>query len=133
MSEGGIRIVKMGETAPAKARATRAIRAVARVARKQAAFGILKGGKTVRKTPRFEAVADPAKSPKLKKTNRIRILTEKGAKTRRARIAEDAQKLPIQNIRATLRANRLPVKDTTSEKLVRKIYEDAQEAGMISS
>jgi hypothetical protein len=133
MSEGGIRIVKMGETAPTKSRATRASRAVARVARKQAAFGILKGGKTVRKTPRFEAVADPAKSPKLKKTNRIRILTEKGAKTRRARIAEDAQKLPIQNIRATLRANRLPVKDTTSEKLVRKIYEDAQEAGMISS
>jgi hypothetical protein len=133
MSEGGIRIVKMGENAPTKSRATRASRAVARVARKQAAFGILKGGKTVRKTPRFEAVADPAKSPKLKKTNRIRILTEKGAKTRRARIAEDAQKLPIQNIRATLRANRLPVKDTTSEKLVRKIYEDAQEAGMISS
>ena len=73
------------------------------------------------------------KTPAKKKKGVARKQPIFGVLKGRARIAEDAQKLPIQSIRATLRANRLPVKDTTSEKLVRKIYEDAQEAGMISS
>lgn len=100
---------------------------------KKPKFGILKGGKTARKKARFEAVVDPAKAPPMKKSSKLRIMTEKGAKTRRAKIVDDARKMPIGRIRNTLRKNGLPIKDTTPEKLTRKIYEDAQEAGMISS
>jgi hypothetical protein len=69
----------------------------------------------------------------MKKMSKLRIITEKGAKTRRAKIVDDARKMPIGRIRNTLRKNGLPIKETTPEKLTRKIYEDAQEAGMISS
>lgn len=100
---------------------------------KKPKFGILKGGKTARRKPRFEAVVDPASAPPMKKSSKLRIMTEKGAKTRRAKIVDDARKMPIGRIRNTLRKNGLPIKDTTPEKLTRKIYEDAQEAGMISS
>jgi hypothetical protein len=95
--------------------------------------GILKHGKTARRAPRFEAIRDPAKSPPVKKTSRLRILTEMGAKTRRAKIVADAKKKPIGEIRATLRKHNLNVKEHTPEHLTRKIYEDAQEAGMIVS
>jgi hypothetical protein len=100
---------------------------------KKPKFGILKGGKTARNKPRFEAVTDPTSSPPFKKSHKLRILTEKGAKTRRAKIMDDAHKVPISKIRQTLRKSGLPIKDSTPEKLARKIYEDAQEAGMISS
>lgn len=97
-------------------------------------FGVLKGGKTARKMPRFEAVADPAKAPPSRRTSKtLRILTEKGAALRRKKIAESASKTPISKIRTTLRKHGLPIKDSTPEKLARKIYEDAQEAGMVSS
>jgi len=96
-------------------------------------FGILKGGKTARNKPRFEGVADPAKAPPSRKVGKtLRILTEKGLSRRRARIASSASKLNIVVIRQTLRRNKLPIKDTTPDKIVRKIYSDAQEAGMIS-
>ena len=94
--------------------------------------GILKGGKTARKAPRFEAVRDPAKSPPLRKTNRLRILPEKGESTRRAKIAQDAKKKPIREIRETLRKHNLTIRDNTPEHLAREIYKDAQQAGMIS-
>lgn len=101
---------------------------------KKPKFGILKGGKTARKTPRFEAVADPAKAPPMKNRRKtLRILTEKGLTLRRKRIADTAAKLPIESIRQTLRRNKIPVKDSTPSKIVRKIYVDAQEAGMLSS
>jgi hypothetical protein len=97
-------------------------------------FGVLKGGKTARKTPRFEAVADPAKAPPSRKSSKtLRILTEKGAALRRKKIADSTSKTPISKIRTTLRKHGLPIKDSTPEKLARKIYEDAQEAGMVSS
>lgn len=128
----GIKIVKMGETAappppPKQAGKSR------KAPEKKPKFGVLKGGKTARSKARFEAVADPAKSPPMKKSNKLRILTENGAKTRRAKIVDDARKMPISKIRQTLRKNGLPIKDSAPEKLARKIYEDAQEAGMISS
>lgn len=100
---------------------------------KKPKFGILKGGKTARNKPRFEGVRDPAKSPPLKKPSRLRILTEKGAATRRAKIVAESKKKPIREIRDTLRRHNLNVRDNTPEHLARKIYEDAQEAGMISS
>ena len=100
---------------------------------KKPKFGILKGGKTARNKPRFEGVKDPAKAPPSKRSKTLRILTDKGLTLRRRKIADDAGKMPIGKIRHTLRAHGLPIKDSTPDKLARKIYEDAQEAGMISS
>ena len=100
---------------------------------KKPKFGILKGGKTARNKPRFEGVKDPAKAPPSKKSKTLRILTDKGLTLRRKRIAEEVSKTPISKIRQTLRAKGMPIKESTPDKLVRKIYEDAQEAGMISS
>lgn len=93
---------------------------------KKPKFGILKKGKTARNKPRFEAVRDPTSAPPL------RILTHKGEKTRRAMIAEKSKKTSIHEIRETLRRNKLPV-SSKREDIVRKIYEDAQEAGMLSN
>ena len=100
--------------------------------RNQPRHGILKGGKTARNTPRFEGVKDPAKAPPSKKSKTLRILTDKGLTLRRRKIVDAAAKMPISKIRQTLRKHGLPIKDSTPEKLARKIYEDAQEAGMIS-
>lgn len=99
---------------------------------KKPKFGILKGGKTARNKPRFEAVTDPTKAPPHKKTARtLRVLTDKGLAERRSIIERDAAKTPIDAIRRTLRKAGMPA-DKAPEKLVRKIYEDAQQAGMIS-
>jgi hypothetical protein len=92
-------------------------------------FGVLKRGKTARNKPRFEAVRDPTSAPPIRKS--LRILTHKGEKTRRAKIVEDAKKMPLHKIRDTLKKNKLPV-SSKREDIVRKIYEDAQEAGMLS-
>jgi hypothetical protein len=104
-----------------------------RILHKKPKFGILKGGKTARNKPRFEGVKDPAKAPPSKKSKTLRILTDKGLTLRRRKIVDDTAKMPIGKIRHTLRAHGLPIKDSTPDKLARKIYEDAQEAGMISS
>lgn len=99
---------------------------------KKPKFGILKGGKTARNKPRFEAVKDPAKAPPSKKSKTLRILTDKGLTLRRRKIADEASKLPISKVRHTLRKHGLPIKESTPDKIARKIYEDAQEAGMLS-
>lgn len=133
-----VKIVKMRETAPLlkKMGGKTAKAPVAKHASKhrtaQPKHGILKHGKTARRTPRFEGVKDPAKSPPVKKQSRLRILTEHGAQTRRAKIAKDAKTKSIHEIRKTLKKHNLNVNDRTPEHLTRKIYEDAQEAGMIS-
>ena len=116
-----VKIVKMGSEAPPPVKKAGKTRGG-----KHPPYGILKGGKTARRKARFEAVADPAKAPPMKRSNKLRIITEKGAKTRRAKIVDDARKMPISRIRHTLRKNGLPIKDSTPEKLTRKIYEDAQ-------
>jgi hypothetical protein len=145
-----IKIVKVNQTAPLLKRVRQRLGTTVKAAPKapkampptvvkhtskhrsaQPKFGVLKHGKTARKA-RFEAVKDPAKSPPVKKSSRIRILTEKGAQTRRAKIAHEAKTKSIHEIRKTLRKHNLNVKDHTPEHLARKIYEDAQEAGMIS-
>ena len=126
-----IKIVKMGGKATPK-QETKSRKAPVKLSPKPK-FGILKGGKTARNKPRFEGVADPAKAPPSRKVGKtLRILTEKGLSSRRARIASNASKLNISSIRQTLRRNKLPIKDSTPDKIVRKIYSDAQEAGMIS-
>jgi len=145
---GGIKIVKVNQTAPLLKKVRERLGTTVKAPMKpepvttkyiskhrtaQPKHGVLKHGKTARKTPRFEGVRDPAKSPPVKKSSRLRILTEKGAATRRAKIARDAKTKSIHEIRKTLRNHNLNVKDNTPEHLTRKIYEDAYEAGMISS
>jgi hypothetical protein len=126
--EEGFKIVKVGQEPVASTTKKKKPKKDKKVPK----FGVLKGGKTARKNPRFEAVKDPAKAPPTRKSSHIRILTEKGAATRRAKIAEEAKKKPIHKIRETLRKHNLNVRENTPEHLTRKIYEDAQEAGMIS-
>jgi hypothetical protein len=136
-SGGGkkIKVVRVGDTAPPEKVMTgtsvRKTAAKKSSAYKKPKFGILKGGKTARNKPRFEAVRDPAKSPPMKKS--LRILTNKGQTLRRRRIVDHSSKTSLSTMRHTLRRHGLPVKDSTPDTLVRKIYEDAQEAGMISS
>lgn len=132
MSDGGVRIVKVGGSEPSGGAKAKRVKSKP-VFDKKPKYGILKGGKTARNKPRFEAVSDPAKAPPTRKHSKtLKILTDKGLATRRRKIAEDAKKMPIGKIRQTLRKHGLPIKDTTPEKLTRKIYEDAQEAGMVS-
>lgn len=131
-----IKVVKMGDMPTKKAAESPSKKKTAGVRHdKKPKFGILKGGKTARRKPRFEPVADPAKAPPISKNRKktLRILTEKGVAHRRKKIADDVAKTPIGKIRQTLRKHGLPVKDSSPEKLVRKIYADAQEAGMVSS
>ena len=143
--DGRFKIVKVNQTAPllkkvrerlgktAKAPAPPdAVKYTSKHRTAQPKHGVLKHGKTARKTPRFEGVKDPAKSPPVKKQSRLRILTEHGAQTRRAKIAKEAKTKSIHEIRKTLKKHNLNIKDNTPEHLARKIYEDAQEAGMIS-
>lgn len=125
---GGIKIVKMGASSPPAPVGGKLAKAP-RPKHKTPKFGVLKGGKTVRSKARFEAVRDPTSAPPLRK--HLRILTGKGEKTRRNKIAEEAKKMPIHKIRETLKRNKLPV-TSKREDIVRKIYEDAQEAGMLS-
>lgn len=130
------KVVRVGDTAPVdtKPEAKTVGKRKTKVALdKKPKFGVLKGGKTARNKPRFEGVADPAKAPPSKKSKTLRILTDKGLTLRRRKIADDVAKTPITKIRQTLRKHGLPIKDSTPDKLARKIYEDAQEAGMISS
>ena len=141
---GGVKIVKVNQTAPllkrvrerlgktAKAPAMTVVKHTSKHRTAQPKYGVLKRGKTARKAPRFEAVRDPSKSPPVKKQGRLRILTEHGAQTRRAKIANDAKTKSIQEIRKTLKKHNLNVRDHTPEHLARAIYKDAQEAGMIS-
>jgi hypothetical protein len=125
--DAGLKIVKVGAPAPKPAASTRK----ASQHDKKPKHGILKHGKTARKTPRFEAVRDPAKPPPLKK-GKLRILTAKGEATRRAKILKDSKTLPLSKIKETLRARGLPV-SSKREDIIRAIYADAQQAGMLSS
>lgn len=136
MKDGAVKVVRVDHTAPTDTKKEEEPKTAGKKPKPSVhanpKFGVLKGGKTARNKPRFEGVRDPAKAPPSRKSKTLRILTDKGLTLRRKRIAEDASKTPIAKIRQTLRKHGLPVKDSTPEKLARKIYEDAQEAGMIS-
>ena len=142
---GAVKIVKVNQTAPLLKKVRERLGKTAKAPpppdvvkhtskhrTSQPKYGVLKRGKTARKGTRFEAVRDPAKSPPVKKQSRLRILTEHGAQTRRAKIAKDAKTKTIHDIRKTLKKHNLNVNEKTPDHLARKIYEDAQEAGMIS-
>ena len=153
--DGGVKIVKVGQTAPLlkaiRGRLTKSSSAdvthTSKHRSSQPKHGILKHGVTARTTPRFVAVRDPTSSPPTTTLRRgrrsgrpiragrsnLRILTEHGHRTRRAGIAAKVTTKPIGEIRAELAKHGLTVRDGTPEKLVRAIYTDAYEAGMISS
>lgn len=130
MKDSAVKVVRVDHTAPIDTEPKTAGKKPS--LHKKPKFGVLKGGKTARNKPRFEGVKDPAKAPPSKKSKTLRILTDKGLTLRRRKIADQSGKTPIAKIRQTLRKHGLPIKDSTPEKLTRKIYEDAQEAGMIS-
>ena len=136
MKDSAVKVVRVDHTAPVDSNPpvkTGGKRKTKIALDKKPKFGVLKGGKTARNKPRFTGVTDPAKAPPSKKSKTLRILTDKGLTLRRRKIADDVAKTPITKIRQTLRKHGLPIKDSTPDKLARKIYEDAQEAGMISS
>jgi hypothetical protein len=128
-----VKIFKIGTEGPPPAKAPAA--ATTRKAKskpdlqKKPKFGILKRGKTARSKPRFEAVRDPASAPPTRKS--LRILTHKGEKTRRAKIAEEAKKKTTQEKRKILADAGLPVSAKRKE-IIDEVYEHAQEAGMLS-
>lgn len=128
----GIKVVRVDDTAPTDIVEEPPKQVAAKRHHKKPKFGVLKGGKTARNKPRFEGVRDPAKAPPMKRSRTVRILTDKGLTLRRRKIVDQVAKTPISKIRQTLRNRGLPIKDSTPERIVRKIYEDAQEAGMIS-
>jgi len=137
--DDGYKVVRVGHTAPTDTKkpepqgGKKPVKKYVASHNKKPKFGVLKGGKTARNKPRFEGVKDPAKAPPSKKSKTLRILTDRGLTLRRRKIVDDTAKTPIGKIRQTLRAHGLPIKETTPDKIARKIYEDAQEAGMISA
>ncbi len=138
MPDDKVRIIKVGKPASEEVKLevggtqkTRARKAKLPMDKKPK-FGILKGGKTARNKPRFEAVANPTKAPPHRKSARtLRVLTDKGLSERRKRIVSEAAKTSIHDIRRTLRKAGMSA-DKAPPDIARKIYEDAQEAGMIS-
>lgn len=144
---GAVKIVKVGQIPPLL-KATRArlqsqtptvVKHTSKHRTSQPTHGVLKRGRTARATPRFTGVRDPTSSPpsttlrRGRRTSRLRILTEHGARTRRASIDSKSTRKPIAEIRAELAAQGLTVRDRTPDALIRTIHKDAQEAGMISS
>lgn len=135
MKDGGVKVFRVGHTAPTdlkKEEVPTGGKKPRPSPHKKPKFGVLKGGKTARNKPRFEGVRDPAKAPPSRRSKTLRILTDRGLTIRRRRIYDESSKVPMAKIRHTLRKNGLPIKDSTPDKIARKIYEDAQEAGMIS-
>ena len=147
---GAVKIVKVNQTAPLLKKVRERLGKTAKAAKAapppptvakhtskhrtaQPKHGVLKHGKTARKTPRFEAVKDPAKSPPVKKQSRLRILTEHGAKTRRKKIEEGVKAQSIHDVRKTLKKHNLNVSERTPPDLARQILIDAKGAGLISS
>ena len=135
--DGGVRIVKVGGTAPRPPKPTPTATGVTRKQKAKKTestpkFGILKGGKTARKTPRFKPVKDPAKSPPIKdQPSTLRIFTEKGLTRRRKEIEKRVRSTPTDQLRSTLRKAGLPLSDKTPKDLVEQIAAGGMEAGMI--
>ncbi len=92
--------------------------------------GILKRGSTAR--AKVKPVKDPAKPPPTKQGRTLRILTDKGAENRRARIRKTVRAMPDQKVRQALRKHGIKVSDKAPKQLVEEIAVSAQQAGMVS-
>ena len=131
MGDGVMKIVKVGQTAPAGPPPPPPTSgSKKRDHSRKPKFGILKHGRTARTKPRFEAVRDPAKSPPARKST-LRILTEKGAKSRLKSIRKTVRSMPDQKVRSVLKAAGIPLGEKTPAPLAREILEGGMEAGMI--
>jgi hypothetical protein len=131
MGDGVMKIVKVGqEPAAAKPAVPPATGGKKRDHSRKPKFGILKNGRTARSRARFEAVRDPAKSPPARKST-LRILTEKGAKSRLKSIRKTVRNMPDQKVHAVLKAAGIRLGAATPTPLARDILEGGMEAGMI--
>ena len=124
-----MKIVKVGstpsQTMPTEQKKQRQTRAKSA---KTFPRGILK--KTSR--AKVKPVQDPAKPPPLRRGRTLRILTEKGAENRRAKIRKTVRAMPDKVLREKLRKKGVKVSDKAPPKLVEEIATSAQEAGMLS-
>ena len=128
-----MKIVKVGaEPTPVRPTAGAPVKKPARKSMRTFPRGVLKGGKTLKNTPKFEGVRDPARSPPVRKST-LKILTDKGEEKRRRKIRKTVRELPDQKVRTMLRAAGLPVSDKTPPHIAKEILEGGMEAGMIVS
>lgn len=134
MADSGVRIVKVGaDPTPSSSTSsggTTRKRHEPQHKSKQPKHGVLKGGKTAR--AKIHPVRDPAKSPPTRK-GVLKILTEKGAEKRLARIRKTVRSMPDAKVRHLLKASGLPVSPKTPPHLAKEILEGGMEAGMIVS
>lgn len=87
---------------------------------------------SLRKTARkIEGVRDPTSSPPFK-PGAIHILTRKGEHMKRKKIQGTLKNLTDGQIRAKLRAAKMPISDKAPRELAMSILEGGTEAGMIS-
>ena len=97
---------------------------------KQPKHGVLKGGKTAR--AKIQAVRDPAKSPPSRKAT-LKILTEKGAEKKRAKIRKTVRAMPPEKVRTLLKKAGYSLSPKAPEGVAREILAGGMEAGMIVS
>ena len=102
-----------------------------------------KAGKTVKTFPtgvlkksfKLKAVADPAKSPPLKKGMRkhtLRLLTEKGSRKQRKTMKRRIASLPDSKVRELVQKNGLVTNPKTPSHVSRQILDNAVSAGFLS-
>jgi hypothetical protein len=125
----GVKIVKVGAPPPAPETKKKSAATSRKSSMKTFPKGILKRGSTAR--AKVKPVKDPAKAPP-KQGRTLRILTDKGAENRRARIRKTVRAMPDQKVRQALRKHGIKVSDKAPKQLVEEIAVSAQQAGMVS-
>ena len=90
--------------------------------------GVLKGGKAA-----IVGVKDPAKPPPLRTSAKgtLNILTPSGMRRRRETIKIKVRSMSDNEVRDTLRKNKMTVNPKTPTHIAREILESGTEAGMI--
>jgi hypothetical protein len=90
----------------------------------------------LKKTIKVKPVADPAKSPPLKKTTRshtIRLITGKGESRRRKTVKHTVAKMTDKQVDEMVTKHKLLKNSNTPAKLKREMLKGAMLAGFISS
>jgi hypothetical protein len=129
----GVKIVKVGAgTPPPPPPSTRKTTTGAARRKSTRTFprGILKKGGTAR--AKVKPVRDPAKPPPVKAGRTLRILTEKGAENRRAKIRKTVRAMPDRVLREKLQKGGVNVSPKAPRPLVEDIATNAGMAGMVS-
>jgi hypothetical protein len=95
--------------------------------------GVMKGTRSRSRggaTSGIVPVKDPAKPPPVRKGT-LRILTKKGAETRRKTIKQSVKSLSDGDVRIALKKANINVNPKTPAHLARELLEGGMEAGMI--